>query len=172
MTLTLNGLEPSSGAPLASPAFTGNPTAPTASAGDSDTSIATTAFVQAAVSAVGAVGSGSATWATNTQTVWSYTLAEGEFLGGRFMICTGHSSGGTLSVSVGSGEFIARRPVGGSAVVTTNGSPVENGTSSLALGTMGISASGNDVIVTLLFPSLTGTAYYQWVFTRLVPPVA
>lgn len=33
-------------APLASPAFTGNPTAPTAATGDSDTSIATTAFVQ------------------------------------------------------------------------------------------------------------------------------
>jgi hypothetical protein len=34
-------------APLASPAFTGNPTAPTATFGDNDTSIATTAFVQA-----------------------------------------------------------------------------------------------------------------------------
>lgn len=33
-------------APLASPALTGNPTAPTASPGDGDTSIATTAFVQ------------------------------------------------------------------------------------------------------------------------------
>ena len=36
-------------APLASPAFTGNPTAPTPTAGDNDTSIATTAFVTAAV---------------------------------------------------------------------------------------------------------------------------
>lgn len=33
-------------APLASPAFTGNPTAPTPAAADNDTSIATTAFVQ------------------------------------------------------------------------------------------------------------------------------
>lgn len=33
-------------APLASPALTGNPTAPTPTAGDNDTSIATTAFVQ------------------------------------------------------------------------------------------------------------------------------
>ncbi len=38
-------------APLASPIFTGNPTAPTPTAGDNDTSVATTAFVQAAVSA-------------------------------------------------------------------------------------------------------------------------
>lgn len=36
-------------APLADPAFTGNPTAPTPTVNDSDTSIATTAFVQTAV---------------------------------------------------------------------------------------------------------------------------
>lgn len=35
-------------APLASPALTGNPTAPTAAPGDADTSLATTAFVAAA----------------------------------------------------------------------------------------------------------------------------
>lgn len=38
-------------APLASPAFTGNPTAPTPTAGDNDTSLATTAFVTAAIAA-------------------------------------------------------------------------------------------------------------------------
>lgn len=38
-------------APLASPALTGNPTAPTPAAGDNDTSIATTAFVATAVTA-------------------------------------------------------------------------------------------------------------------------
>lgn len=38
-------------APLASPALTGNPTAPTPSGGDNDTSIATTAFVQGEISA-------------------------------------------------------------------------------------------------------------------------
>ena len=41
-------------APLASPTFSGDPKAPTPSAGDSDTSIATTAFVAAAVAAAGA----------------------------------------------------------------------------------------------------------------------
>lgn len=39
-------------APLNSPAFTGNPTAPTPAVGDNDTSIATTAFVRAAIDAV------------------------------------------------------------------------------------------------------------------------
>lgn len=46
----------SGAAPLASPAFTGNPTAPTPTAGDNDTSIATTAFVTAAVAAGGGGG--------------------------------------------------------------------------------------------------------------------
>jgi hypothetical protein len=40
-------------APLASPALTGNPTAPTAAADDNDTSIATTAFVRAAMALFG-----------------------------------------------------------------------------------------------------------------------
>ena len=38
-------------APVASPAFTGNPTAPTPTFGDADTSVATTAFVAAALAA-------------------------------------------------------------------------------------------------------------------------
>lgn len=41
-------------AKLASPAFTGTPTAPTPSGGDNSTKIATTAFVQSAISAFGA----------------------------------------------------------------------------------------------------------------------
>lgn len=48
-------------APLASPALTGNPTAPTPTAGDNDTSIATTAFVTTAVAAGGGGGSGTLT---------------------------------------------------------------------------------------------------------------
>ena len=44
-------------APLASPALTGNPTAPTPTAGDNDTSIATTAFVTNALAGVSPVGS-------------------------------------------------------------------------------------------------------------------
>lgn len=44
-------------APLASPALTGSPTAPTPAAGDSDTSVATTAFVQDEFAARVAAGS-------------------------------------------------------------------------------------------------------------------
>ena len=42
-------------APLASPVFTGDPRAPTPTVGDNDTSIATTAFVTAAMTAAGSV---------------------------------------------------------------------------------------------------------------------
>jgi hypothetical protein len=42
-------------APLASPALTGNPTAPTATAGDNDTSIATTAFVTGGIATAAAL---------------------------------------------------------------------------------------------------------------------
>jgi hypothetical protein len=46
-------------APLASPTFTGDPKAPTPSPGDNDTSIATTAFVTAAIAAAGGGSGGS-----------------------------------------------------------------------------------------------------------------
>jgi hypothetical protein len=45
LTGTTLSIDLSAYAPLASPTFTGNPTAPTPTAGDNDTSIATTAFV-------------------------------------------------------------------------------------------------------------------------------
>lgn len=52
-------------APLASPTFTGNPTAPTATAGDNDTTIATTAFVTTAVAAVSSPWEESTSYATD-----------------------------------------------------------------------------------------------------------
>jgi hypothetical protein len=45
----VNGTGVATYAPIGSPAFTGDPTAPTPAYGDNDTSVATTAFVQAAV---------------------------------------------------------------------------------------------------------------------------
>jgi hypothetical protein len=56
-------------APLASPALTGNPTAPTAAAADNDTSIATTAFVQGELASYVKTAQ-----AVNAQTGTTYTL--------------------------------------------------------------------------------------------------
>jgi hypothetical protein len=74
-------------APLASPVFTGNPTAPTPTAGDSDTSIATTAFVNSAISASG----GGDMYLANAQTVTgAKTFNSGKF------ILAGSGSGNTI----------------------------------------------------------------------------
>jgi hypothetical protein len=86
-------------APLASPALTGNPTAPTPATGDNDTSIATTAFVQAAL-AVGVpptqtvLTTGSGTYTTPARV--SAILVE--------CVAGGASGGG---VSVGSSGQVA-----------------------------------------------------------------
>jgi hypothetical protein len=55
-------------APLASPVFTGDPQAPTPTAGDNDTSIATTAFVSNAVAAIGIGGMSTAEYTYSTTT--------------------------------------------------------------------------------------------------------
>jgi hypothetical protein len=54
VVLTTGDITGAGGAPLASPAFSGNPTAPTPAPGDNDTSLATTAFVHAAITALAA----------------------------------------------------------------------------------------------------------------------
>jgi Collagen triple helix repeat (20 copies) len=53
-------------APLNAPVFTGDPRAPTPTAGDNDTSIATTAFVAAAMAAAASPPQGRLTFASNT----------------------------------------------------------------------------------------------------------
>lgn len=57
VTLQGSDISAAGGALTASPALTGNPTAPTPSPGDSDTSIATTGFVAQALASVGGVTS-------------------------------------------------------------------------------------------------------------------
>ena len=63
-------------APLASPAFTGTPTAPTAATGTTTTQLATTAFVQTAISLIPAAGaiSNVVSSATTIATDKSYTV--------------------------------------------------------------------------------------------------
>ena len=82
-------------ADLASPAFTGSPTAPTPTAGDNDTSVATTAFVQAAVNALYPVGSiyTNAAVSTNPNTLLGFGTWTA-FGAGRVMV--GFDSGNAL----------------------------------------------------------------------------
>jgi hypothetical protein len=70
VTLTSGDLTGAGGALLASPNFSGNPTAPTPAAGDNDTSIATTAFVTAAIStAISGIEAGVTSFNGRTGTV-------------------------------------------------------------------------------------------------------
>jgi hypothetical protein len=77
VSLTLTDLANVGGAPLASPAFTGNPTAPTPAAGDNDTSIATTAFVQSAILSTG-LGYGQTWQAVSRSPDITYTNSTGK----------------------------------------------------------------------------------------------
>ena len=95
-------------APVASPAFTGVPTAPTATFGTSTTQLATTAFVQAALQAVYPVGSiYISTTATNPATTFGFgtwtAFGAGKAIVGQD---TGDSSFDTLEETGGSKNAI------------------------------------------------------------------
>ena len=91
-------------APVASPAFTGNPTAPTPSTSDNDTSIATTAFVQAVAQTLFPVGAiYSATVSTNPGTLLGFGTWTA-FGAGRVMIGAGTGGGGTYTAGATGGS--------------------------------------------------------------------
>lgn len=70
----LGGSAAATYAKLASPAFTGNPTAPTPLPGDNDTSIATTAFVQAAAASSGIASDTSSALSIANVVTWPHSL--------------------------------------------------------------------------------------------------
>lgn len=96
VTLTLSDVTSAGGAPLASPALTGTPTAPTAVAGTNTTQLATTAFVGAAISAIPA---GVTSFNTRTGAV-TLALADVTGVGGATVAQLGNYlplAGGTLT---------------------------------------------------------------------------
>jgi hypothetical protein len=96
-------------ADLASPAFTGSPTAPTPTTGDNDTSVATTAFVQTALSAIYPVGSiyTNAAVSTNPATLLGFgtwtAFGSGKVLVG---VDTGDTAFDTLGETGGSKDAV------------------------------------------------------------------
>ena len=93
-------------ADLASPGFSGSPTAPTQSSGDSSTKIATTAFVAAALGALYPVGSiyTNAAVSTNPATLLGFGTWSA-FGAGRFMV----------GLDAGNAAFDTAQETGGSA---------------------------------------------------------
>lgn len=110
-------------APLASPAFTGNPTAPTPATADNDTSIATTAFVKAQG------------YTTNTGTVTSVAV-----------------SGGTTGLTTSGGPITSSGTItlAGTLAITNGGTGATSAAtarSNLGLGTMA-TQNANAVAIT------------------------
>lgn len=107
-------------APLASPALTGTPTAPTATSGDNSTQIATTAFVAGAIATAqvgGLVYIG--TWDTTSASDYSALNSYRPIKKGYMFRCTG--TGCTIdSVEYNSGDVIIfNRDVSTSTTITT-----------------------------------------------------
>lgn len=113
ITLQLMDILNAGGAPLASPVFSGTPTAPTPVSGDDSTNIATTAFVTSAIAA-GAAGS-IATFefvATSGQTVFPATFSSGAvvevFQNGGLLFTTDYSTnGGVGPVTLNTGATLS-----------------------------------------------------------------
>lgn len=130
-------------APLASPAFTGTPTAPTASAGTDTTQIATTAFVQDALTTAASgffgsgiegdvVDSGNRTLA-RVHTYNNWTIQNGATITpARFPVFVA----GTLTID--SGGFISQNGVNAS------GQTAGTGGGASAAGMMGVGSSGGN----------------------------
>jgi hypothetical protein len=96
VTLIANDISAAGGAILASPAFTGAPTAPTAAPGNNSTVIATTAFVVAALAAGGGVTSFNGRAGAITLTAADVSAA-----GGPYLALSGGVLTGALTIGAG-----------------------------------------------------------------------
>jgi hypothetical protein len=136
-------------APLASPTFTGTPAAPTPTTGDNDTSIATTAFVQTALSPAFAtlVDGATVTWATGGLRVNNARVTLG---GNRTLDITG-------AVDGASGLLVVTQDGTGSRTLTLPAGSIEAG-GSLALST----AAGSKDVLSWFYD---GTNYF-WTIAK------
>jgi hypothetical protein len=136
-------------APLASPTFTGTPAAPTATAGTSTTQVATTAFVQTALSPAFAtlVDGATVTWATGGLRVNNAKVTLG---GNRTLDITG-------AVDGASGLLVVTQDGTGSRTLTLPAGSIEAG-GSLALST----AAGSKDVLSWFYD---GTNYF-WTIAK------
>jgi hypothetical protein len=126
VTLIANDLSAAGGALLASPAFAGTPTAPTAAPGVSTTQLATTAFVTAAIAAASGVTSFNGRAGAVTLTTADVSAAGGPYLplGGGTLTGTLNGTGANFSgqVLVTGGDLGVSARVAGS-YLSLNGAP-------------------------------------------------
>ena len=142
-------------APLASPALTGTPTAPTATAGTNTTQIATTAFVKDAVNtAVGSVYRVKGTKASYanlpssgnvTGDVWNVTSAYGNYPAGTNWVWTGSewdALGGAIDLSVKQD------------VLTFDTTPTANSTNPVTSGGVYDAITANELVTSIALNDL------------------
>jgi hypothetical protein len=167
-------------APLASPALTGNPTAPTPTAGDNDTSVATTAFVQAAIAAVpsGGGNSGLLTWVNNTTLAFKPYGGDGLKINGLWYSIPSAGIAGLASTGVFVNGVAGQNLVAGTnyyiyafmngATLTADYSTTGHSTSTTA-GNAGVEIKTGDDTRSLIgrvrcsSPAFYNTPQYRWV---------
>ena len=131
-------------APLASPALTGTPTAPTANAGTNTTQIATTAFVAASI--------------TNGATPDATTTSKGKLqltndLGGTADLPTVTSVGGSTAANINSAEILANAAT---AANTNNTIVKRNASGDFTAGTITANLLGTSTNVTGIVAGANG----------------
>ena len=122
VTLALADITGAGGAPITSPTFTGSPQAPTPPAGDADTSIATTAFVAAAL--VGTVTTFNSRSGAVTLTANDVSAAGGAPLNSPALygLPTAPTAAiGTNTTQIATTAFVENALAGGSGVTSFNG---------------------------------------------------
>lgn len=154
-------------APLASPAFTGTPTAPTATSGTNTTQLATTAFVQTAVSSVGggtvtSVNIGNATGISFTggpiTSSGTFTPALSTNLQAWSGVTTASKANSTITVTgvtglTGGGDLTANRTI---TLDTTNSRNVDHAAVSVTAGN-GLTGGGTIAATRTLTLGTPGT---------------
>ena len=147
-TLTVGGDEV---AVLASPAFTGTPTAPTATAGTNTTQLATTAFVQQEIIAGGGSSQITYTRSTAASSGVAYQFSSTTYAGGEFVIVVHDTVAGERQIV----KLLITHD-GTDAYVTEYGS-VE--TSGAALATFSTNIASGNVQIVVLNASANTTKY-------------
>lgn len=149
-------------APLASPALTGNPTAPTATVGDNDTSIATTAFVQAEFAARVSAGASfsahnngvaqsipNSTWTKLTFSTEQYDV------GSKFASSTWTPPAGRVVIMVGTVALPSVAATGQQIAIYKNGAEFKRGNQHVS------AASSADVYQVTCMDIPNGTDTYE-----------
>lgn len=147
-------------APLASPVFTGNPTAPTPTPGDNDTTVATTAFVAAADAAlvIDSIADADATHAPSRNAVFDALALKAPLASPTFtgtVNTAALTSNGTVTINAGGAPQIQSFISGTTGFIQLNGSGATDLTLRSQTGKLNLGNSGGTIVWDNIGPKLT-----------------